>query len=267
MVGAGAGEHGGDGAGDDVAGREVPAGVDPGHHRAAGQVDQARPLAAQRLGDQRRAAAEARHPQRGGVELHELDVGQRRARPQRERPAVGGGDRGVRRRLVEPADPAGGEQDGGGGDDAQLTRRRRRRPDPSRGRRACRRTATAVCPASTVTSPGSAASRARSTSAPVASPPAWMTRVVPWPPSRVRARRAPRVGRGVEHRAPGPQLGHRVGPAGEDLAGRGVVDQPAARGQRVGHVRVDAVARDVTEHDGDPALRPPRATPRPARPW
>ena len=124
---------------------------------------------------------------------------------------------------------------------------------------ACRRTATAVWPASTVTSPGSAASSARSTSAPVASPPAWMTRVVPWPPSRVRARRAPGA-LGVERRPAGPQVGHRVGSAGQDLPGGRIVHQPAARREGVGHVRVDAVARDVAEHDRDPALRPPRRT-------
>ena len=45
--------------------------------------------------------------QRGGVELHELDVGDHRAGPEGERDAVAGGDHRVRRDLEQLAHAAG----------------------------------------------------------------------------------------------------------------------------------------------------------------
>ena len=101
-----------DGPRHDVAGRELIA------ETAAGLVDQHRPLAPQRLGQQRHLVSGrlARRPQLGQgeggrVELHELEIGQGRARPvppwprRRRPPGRRGGDRpqvGVARRSPAP---------------------------------------------------------------------------------------------------------------------------------------------------------------------
>ena len=80
-----------DRAGDDVTRREVGQRMLVDHERDAVFVAQHRAVAAQRLGEQR--PRHARMVQRGGVELHELDVGHRDAGAQRHPDAVAGGDR------------------------------------------------------------------------------------------------------------------------------------------------------------------------------
>ena len=160
----------------------------PGHDPVAGAVDQHGTLAADRLGDQRPVPEVAGPgPQHGRVELHELDVGQRRRRPAAPSPArrrwrprdwwwprTGARRRRSRarpRRLrISPIRPSG----------AEHREAPRARPAPSST------TSSAWCPASTDGSPRTASS-ARSISAPVASPPAWMTRFAECPPSRVRS--------------------------------------------------------------------------------
>ena len=77
-----------DGPGHHVARREVGERVLVGHERAPVVVAQDRALAAQRLREQR--ARHRRVVQRGRVELHELEVGDRDAGPQRHRDAVAG---------------------------------------------------------------------------------------------------------------------------------------------------------------------------------
>ena len=110
--------------GDDVARGEVGQRVVVGRDDPlAGEVDEDRALAADRLRHQRllpgRAGAE---PQRRGVELHELQVGDLRAGPQRERHPVAGRDRRVGGAGVHLAEAAGREHDGPGqhGADAVL---------------------------------------------------------------------------------------------------------------------------------------------------
>ena len=99
--------------GHDVARREVGERVDAQHEAVARVVDEERALAAHRLGHQRLLAARARpQPEHGRVELHELQVGDRRRRRaaparrrRRWRPRVGG----LREDLAEAA---GGQHDG-----------------------------------------------------------------------------------------------------------------------------------------------------------
>ena len=69
-------------------------------------------LAPQRLADQRLLGARRRRGvERGRVELHELEVGDHGAGPQRQRHPVAGGDRRVRGGRVDLAHAAGGEHD------------------------------------------------------------------------------------------------------------------------------------------------------------
>ena len=110
----------GDGPGHDVAGREVGQGVVTGHEGHALVVAQQRALAPQRLRQQR--ARHGRVVQRGGVELHELDVGHRGPGGQRHGHAVAGRQGGIRRHGVQLSGAAAGE------DDVP-------RPDEDRGRR------------------------------------------------------------------------------------------------------------------------------------
>ncbi len=106
-----------DALGDHVARGQLGLLVLADHEAGAVLVDQVRPLAAQRLGDQRALhRAQVGGDERRRVELDELDVGDRRAGPQRERHAVAGGDRRVRGGRVDLAHPAGGEHDRAGQD-------------------------------------------------------------------------------------------------------------------------------------------------------
>ena len=165
------------------------------HEPVALEVDEERALAADRLGDQRLLAAgvgaEVHHRR---VELHELQVAQRRPGPQRERHAVAGRHRGVRGLREHLAEPAAGEHHGpAAGPRPTPSRwpspitcrvtpaiRRRRRRRRAAGRRRARAGSTSISGARST-----AAIRARWISAPVASPPACAIRSRWWPPSRV----------------------------------------------------------------------------------
>ena len=67
------------GARNDIAWRKLSILVHVEHEAAAGLVDQDRAFAAQRLGGQRGGVAA--DVDRGGMELHELGIGDDRARP------------------------------------------------------------------------------------------------------------------------------------------------------------------------------------------
>ena len=172
----------GHGPADHVAGRQL---VDEA--LAVGVAEQ-RAVAAQRLGQQR--AGHGRVVQRGRVELHELDVGHRHAGPQRHGDAVAGGLGRVGGDREELAGAAGGQQRRG--------RPAPRAPRPSASRAAHPDAAPALDeqvegePRSRARAAAvrrTASTRARSTSAPVAAPPACTTRAGEWPPSRASARR------------------------------------------------------------------------------
>ena len=75
--------------------------------RSPSLVDEQRAVAAQRLGQQQRRAGERRR-----VELHELEIGDRRARAVRHRDALADGAGRVRRALPERGVAAGREQHG-----------------------------------------------------------------------------------------------------------------------------------------------------------
>ncbi len=103
-----------DGAGDDVAGLEL---VD---EAAATDVADQRAVPAQGFGEQR--ARHRRRVQRGGVELHELDVGHRHAGTQRHGDAVAGDLDGVGGDREELARAPGGEEHVAGGHLDDLAR-------------------------------------------------------------------------------------------------------------------------------------------------
>ena len=160
------------------------------------------PVPAQRLGEQR--PGHGRMMQRGRVELHELHVGHRHAGPQGHGQPVGGGLGRVGGHREQLAGPAGGQHgvvgphldDPAVGVEGAHTRGSGRPRPAGRGRTTPRARPLAL---------GRVAStRARSTSAPVAAPPAWTTRAIEWPPSRARASAAARLA--VEHGAQGDQL-------------------------------------------------------------
>ena len=96
----------------DVARREVGELVPARHDPHPGAVDEEGALAAHRLGDERllagRPLAEEEHRR---VELHELEVGDPRAGPQRRGHPVAGRDRRVGRRGVDLPEAAGREHD------------------------------------------------------------------------------------------------------------------------------------------------------------
>ncbi len=99
--------------GDHVARREVGQLVLPLHEAHPGVVDEEGALAAHRLGDQRLLAAGGRpEVHHGGVELHELEVGDPRPRAQRQGHAVAGRDRRVGRLREDLAHAAGRQDDG-----------------------------------------------------------------------------------------------------------------------------------------------------------
>ena len=96
------------GARDDVARLELAAAL-ACHEARAGLVDQHRALAAHGLADQRHGIEP--DIERGGMELHELHVGQRRAGPRRQRQALADGAQRVGGVGIEPAQPAGRQHD------------------------------------------------------------------------------------------------------------------------------------------------------------
>jgi hypothetical protein len=98
-----------------VPGRQLGQLVLPHHEPFAVPVDQVRALTPQRLGDQRLlrrgrfTGRPGRDDERGGVELHELDVGDGRPGPQGQRHPVPGGDRRVGGGGEDLPHPAGGQ--------------------------------------------------------------------------------------------------------------------------------------------------------------
>ena len=110
-----------DGARDAIARREIPGRIVARHERLARGVDQARPLAAQRLRQQEPGLP--RHLQRRRMKLDELEIGDGRPGPVRDRDAVAGRDRRVRR-LAEDLPGAARRQQRA----ARARRRARRRP-------------------------------------------------------------------------------------------------------------------------------------------
>lgn len=104
-----------DALGDDVPGSQLGQLVLPDHEAHAVGVDQVGAFAAYGLGDQGLLALRVRtEEQHGRVELHELQVGDLRARAQGERHSVAGGHRGVGGRGVHLAHAAGREDHRGG---------------------------------------------------------------------------------------------------------------------------------------------------------
>jgi hypothetical protein len=99
---------------DDVARRQLGERVARRHEPLAARVDERRPLAAHRLADERERVLG--RVERGGVELHELHVGEPRAGAPGDRVAVAGGHLRVRGVAVHLAAAAGGEHRGVGGD-------------------------------------------------------------------------------------------------------------------------------------------------------
>ena len=97
-----------DAARDDIARRQIAIRVIPRHERLAARVDEPRPFAAKRLGEEKSRRAWA--IERGRVELHELEIRHARSRMIGERDAVTGRDRGVRGFPEDLPGPAGREQ-------------------------------------------------------------------------------------------------------------------------------------------------------------
>ena len=106
-----------DRAGHDVPGRQLGVGVHVEHEPVAVAVDEPAPLAAHRLGDQKRAPADG---QGGRVELDELHVAHGRAGAVGEGDAVAGRAGRVGGARVEGARAAGREQRHAGADEPQL---------------------------------------------------------------------------------------------------------------------------------------------------
>ncbi len=102
-----------DALGDDVARRELGQLVRADHEAVAVGVHEVGALAAHRLRDQGLLALGARaEPEHGGVELHELEVGDLGAGPQGQGDAVAGGDGGVGGGGEHLAHAAGGQDHG-----------------------------------------------------------------------------------------------------------------------------------------------------------
>ena len=260
MLGAGLAHPPQDRLGDDVPGRQVGELVLAPHEPGAVVVDEHRALAADRLADQRLLpGGAAAQPQHGGVELHELQV----ARPPR-RPAAPA----PRRPRSTPAGWWWRRRPG------RCRRWRARTPGP--GRRPPRRRwpSPMTCSVTAAAPPvagrqqvehqgvldhldagvaSTAATSARSISAPVASPPAWAIRSAWWPPSRVSA--SSPVADAVEPGAELDQLADRLRPLVHQHPDRLDVAQPDAGDQGVAQVRLGGVVR--AERGGDAALRPP----------
>ncbi len=110
-----------DALGDDVPGGQFGQLVLPGHEADAVGVDEVGALAAYGLGDQRLLALGVRAQEEDGrVELDELQVGDLRPGPQRERHPVAGGDGGIGRGGEDLAHAAGREDHRGGPDRAHA---------------------------------------------------------------------------------------------------------------------------------------------------
>ena len=97
-----------DAAGDDVARRQIARRMVRGHERLAARVDQPRAFSAQRLGNEKSRGA--RHVERRGMELDELEIGDARTRVVGERDAVARRHDRIGRLAKYLAGAAGGEQ-------------------------------------------------------------------------------------------------------------------------------------------------------------
>lgn len=227
------------------------------HEADAVAVDEMRALAAYGLGDQRLLALGVRaEEQDGRVELDELQVGDLRPGPQRERHPVAGGDGGlVVAEKTWPMPPV-----------ARTTEGARTAPTPScwpspmtcsetpavrpsaSVSRSRTRAFSMVCRAASRTAP----TRAREISAPVASPPAWAMRRRWWPPSRVSAMSPLSV---VSKCAPvSISRAYGVGALGDQGAHGLLVAEARTRDEGVVEVLLGGVA--LAERGGDAALGP-----------
>ena len=103
------GERGPEGPRDYVAGLELGLRPGVGQEPSAVGVDERRPGAAQRLGEERHRVGP--HVEGGRVELDELEIGEARARAPGEGEAVAGGLGRVGGAREDLADAAGGEDD------------------------------------------------------------------------------------------------------------------------------------------------------------
>jgi 3-dehydroquinate synthase len=103
-----------DAAGDDVAGSEIAVRMIAGHERLAGGVHQARAFATHSLGNQE--ARRSGMAQRGRMELDEFEIRDAGACMVRQRNAVAGRDRRIRRFAKDLSGAAGREQGGAGAD-------------------------------------------------------------------------------------------------------------------------------------------------------
>ena len=103
-----------DGACDDIARREFGHGMDVDHESFARGVEKMRALATYRLRHQRLLSARTRsEPHDGGVELHELQVGDLGTRSQGERDPIACRHRWIRRLGEDLPEAACGEHDDG----------------------------------------------------------------------------------------------------------------------------------------------------------
>ena len=188
------------------------------------------------------------------MELHELDVGNRHARPERHGQPVGRRLRRVGGDGEELSGSAGGEHGVRGRAPRSGFRRRRaartprQRPSSTRRSRANHSSSTAAADARV------ASTRARSTSAPVAAPPACTTRAVEWPPSRASASAPPGC---RSNTAPIAMSSWTRRGALVDQHPDGVgVAESGTGGQGVGEVEVGRVLV-AAEHRRHAALGPP----------
>ncbi|CFB95001.1 Uncharacterised protein [Mycobacterium tuberculosis] len=111
-----------DGGGDDVARRQITHRMHACRYRIALPVHQDRTLAADGLGDQRPPTPGASGKKHRGVELDELEIADRDARPQSQGDAVAGGARRIGGRAVQVPEPAGGQDHRRSADNAASVR-------------------------------------------------------------------------------------------------------------------------------------------------
>ncbi len=211
---------------------QVAARVPPGHDRPPGPVDEHGARAAQGLGDERPLALPAGLPQHGGVELHELQPGQRGAGPGGQGQPVAGRPGRVGRGRVGLPVAAGGQHDRRGADDpggqrpavagqgagqqaGDLAALVQQRVERDHG----------------VADLHAGAGQHRVAQRPVHLGPGGVTARVHDPRPRVPALQAQRAG--VEPRAQCGQPADLAGRRGHQHRHRLVVAQPGARGQRV----------------------------------
>ena len=188
------------------------------------------------------------------------------AGPQRERDAVAGRDDRVGRDREQLPGAAGRDDRVAGPDLQRRAVGSSARTPTQRPPSTIRSTANHRSRTSTRSSACTAATSARSISAPVASPPAWTTRddrVAAFAGERERGGRA--VAGAVEHRAERHEVAHPVGTLGDEHPHRVGVAEPGAGGERVGEVQLGRVRRPRARPRRHPARTGwPRARARPS---